>query len=162
MAAYFGDVKAAGGPFTLQDAATIASVASMVPNTAAQTIPGFDAFPNLDPAIIGDVALQGIVNSTDAGAMTQEVGGTARITIPYAPNNLAVNGPAVISPMSGVAPTLMSVAPADVPSPVSEVGNAMAGVLTPDVVFRTPDISIWTSDISDLRLLRRHRPALIR
>jgi hypothetical protein len=60
-----------------------ASVA--VPNTAAQTLPGYAAFPNLDPAIIGDVSLQGTVNSTDAGGLLQEMGGSARFTIPYAP-----------------------------------------------------------------------------
>jgi hypothetical protein len=52
--------------------------------------PGFAAFPVLDPAIIGDVSLRGNVHSTDAGAMTQQVGGIARITIPYAPIGLTV------------------------------------------------------------------------
>jgi hypothetical protein len=37
------------------------------------------------------VSLQGSVTSTDAGAMTQQVGGTARPTIPYAPIGLPVN-----------------------------------------------------------------------
>ena len=90
VAAYFGDVTDSGGPLTLQDATAIAAVAGAVPNTAAQTIPGFAAFANLDPVIIGDVSLQGNVNSTDAGAMTQEIGGTSRSTIPYAPIGLSV------------------------------------------------------------------------
>jgi hypothetical protein len=88
VAAYFGDVLGAGGPLSLLDAANIAALAGEMANTAAQTIPGFAAFPNLDPAIIGDVSLQGSVNFTDAGAMTQEIGGTQRPTIPYVPMGL--------------------------------------------------------------------------
>ena len=61
-----------------------------VTNPTAQTIPGFTAFPNLDPVIMGDVSLQGSVNSTDAGVMNQEVGGTAKTVIPYAPQGLSV------------------------------------------------------------------------
>jgi phospholipase/lecithinase/hemolysin len=90
VAAYFGDVTAAGGPLSLGDATAVSSVASSIANTATQTIPGFAVFPILDPAIIGDVSLQGSVTSTDAGAMTQQVGGSARITIPYAPIGLPV------------------------------------------------------------------------
>ena len=90
IAAYLGDVTDAGGPLSLQDATAISVVGSGVPNTAAQTIPGFTAFPTLDPILIGDVSLQGIVNQTDAGAITQQVGGTARPTIPYAPIGLLV------------------------------------------------------------------------
>ena len=90
VVAYFGDVTDTGGPFTLQDAADISTAAGGVPNPVAQTLPGFAAFANLDPVIIGDVSLQGSVNSTDAGAMIQEVAGTARITIPYAPIGLPV------------------------------------------------------------------------
>jgi phospholipase/lecithinase/hemolysin len=100
VAAYFGDVTDLGGPLSLQDAGGVAAVAGSVANTAAQTIPGFAAFPNLDPAIIGDVSLQGSVNSTDTGAMTQEVGGLARPTIPYAPIGLSVTpaGPGAFLP----------------------------------------------------------------
>ena len=90
VAAYFGDVDETGGPLTRNDASAISTTAAGVPSTAAQTIPGFAAYPNIDPAIIGDVSLQGIVNSTDAGAMLQEVGAPPRITIPYAPIGLAV------------------------------------------------------------------------
>jgi hypothetical protein len=107
VAAYLGDVTDLGGPLSLQDAGAIASVAGTVANTTAQTIPGFAAFPNLDPAIIGDVSLQGSVNSTDTGAMTQEVGGLARPTIPYAPIGLPVTpagpGPALTVPIEPVA-----------------------------------------------------------
>jgi hypothetical protein len=98
VAAYFGDVTAGGGPFVLGDSTAIFSVSGAVPNTTTQTIPGFAAFPILDPAIIGDVSLQGSVSSTDAGAMLQEVGGLARITIPYAPIGLPVAPPGPVSP----------------------------------------------------------------
>jgi hypothetical protein len=90
VVAYLGDVTDTGGPLGLSDAGAIAAVAGAVANTATQVIPGFSAFPDLDPAIIGDVSLQGSVNSTDAGAITQQVGGTARPTIPYAPIGLPV------------------------------------------------------------------------
>jgi endonuclease/exonuclease/phosphatase family metal-dependent hydrolase len=90
VAAYFGDVTDSGGPLSLSDAAAVSAIAKAVTNSTAQTIPGFAAFPTLDPAIIGDVSLQGSVNSTDAGAMLQEVGGLARITIPHAPIGLSV------------------------------------------------------------------------
>jgi hypothetical protein len=89
-AAYFGDVTDAGGPLSLNDSSAVSAVAGAVPNTGAQTIPGFGAFPDLDPAVIGDVSLQGNVNSTDAGALLQEVGGSDRPTIPYAPIGLPV------------------------------------------------------------------------
>jgi hypothetical protein len=112
VAAYFGDVDETGGPLALNDASAISAVASGVPNTAAQTIPGFAAYPNVDPIIIGDVSLQGIVNSTDAGAMLQEVGGTARITIPYAPIGLPVTpaGPSAL-PTSAAPPLAAHAAP---------------------------------------------------
>jgi FG-GAP-like repeat len=94
VAAFFGDATDTGGPLSLSDASAVFSVANAISNTMAQTIPGFAAFPVLDPAIIGDVSLQGAVSSTDAGAILQEVSGTARITIPYAPIGL----PAAPSP----------------------------------------------------------------
>ena len=44
----------------------------------------------MDPVIIGDVSLQVSVDSTDAETMNQEVGATARVTIPYAPIGLTI------------------------------------------------------------------------
>ena len=126
VAAYFGDVMETGGPLSLQDASTIAVVSGEVPNVTAKTIPGFAAYPNLDPVIIGDVSLQGVVNSTDAGAMLQEIGGIVRITIPYAPiglqTTLAPRGTAqtlsaVQSPMSTINPPVIATQTTDV-SPV--------------------------------------------
>ena len=111
VASYFGDVNDAGGPLNLQDATAISVVGSGVPNTAAQTIPGFTAFPTLDPILIGDVSLQGIVNQTDAGAITQQVGGTSQPTIPYAPIGLPVTpvGPSALASMAAtpMRPTLV-------------------------------------------------------
>jgi hypothetical protein len=124
VAAYFGDVTDTGGPLSLNDSSAVFAAAGAVPNTATQTIPGFGAFPNLDPAIIGDVSLQGSVNSTDAGALLQQVGGSARITIPYAPIGLPVTplGPLVVDSErwttdggnSGSSASAASVAPAAV------------------------------------------------
>jgi hypothetical protein len=114
VAAYFGDVADSGSPLTLQDAAAVASVATTIPNTIVQTIPGFAAFVNLDPAIIGDVSLQGSITSTDAGALAQELGGTPRVTIPYAP----VGPPA--GPNAGQS---------DVRSPMSEVKKVANTIL---------------------------------
>src|SRR5206468_8029789 len=54
LVAYFGDVAGTGGPFNLQDATGISAVANSLASTITQTIPGFAAFPDLDPAIIGD------------------------------------------------------------------------------------------------------------
>jgi hypothetical protein len=90
LLAYFGHVTASGSSLNLSDSTAVFAVAEAVPNATAQTMPGFAAYPNLDPAIIGDVSLQGSVSSTDAGALLQEVGGQARITIPYAPIGLAI------------------------------------------------------------------------
>ena len=118
VAAYLGNVTDLGGPLSLQDAGGVAAVAGAVANTAAQTIPGFAAFPNLDPAIIGDVSLQGSVNSTDAGAMTQQVGGTARVTIPYAPIGLPVT-PVGPDPTLSVPTDLVAVAGGTVMVPVN-------------------------------------------
>jgi hypothetical protein len=121
VAAYFGDVTDMGGPLSLADATAVFSVANAIANTTAQTIPGFAAFPNLDPAIIGDVSLQGSVTSTDAGAMTQEVGGTVRVTIPYAPIG-QVNPP--LSVNSSLAPVsyLASTSAVSLP-PVSQAAD---------------------------------------
>ena len=90
VAAYFGDVTDLGGPPGIIDASAISAVASQVASPAAQTIPGFSAFANLDPAIIGDVSLQGTVNLTDVGAIIQAVSGQTRTTIPYAPIGLPI------------------------------------------------------------------------
>jgi hypothetical protein len=91
VVAYFGDVTGTGGPFNLSDVTAISAVAAMLPSTTAQTLPGFGSFPNLDPVIIGDVALQnlGFVNSTDASTLNQELV-LPRTTIPFAPIGLSI------------------------------------------------------------------------
>jgi PKD repeat protein len=105
VVAFFGDVSGSG-QFGLNDSAQIGAVSAGVANTAMQTIPGFSNYPNLDPVIIGDVSLQGSVNSTDAGSMIQELGGTARPTIPWAPLGLVV-------PPSNDAPLIVTVGSAN-------------------------------------------------
>jgi hypothetical protein len=129
VTAYLGDVTDSGGPLTQSDAMEVSAVAQSVPNTMTQTIPGFAAFPNLDPSIIGGVSLQGAVTTTDAGAVLQEVGGVSRITIPYAPIGLTVSPPP---------------SPAAVPL-TAEVQTLDTGHRTPDAGLmidtghRTPD-----------------------
>jgi hypothetical protein len=96
VAAYFGDVVDAGGPLNLNDSSTIAIVSSQIPNTVAKTVPGFAAFPLLDPIVIGDVALQnlGFINSTDASVINQELV-LLKPTIPYAPIGLSLTAASV-------------------------------------------------------------------
>jgi hypothetical protein len=96
VAAFFGNVSGSGGPLSLSDVNAITTIASLVPSTTAQTIPGFSAFPNLDPVIVGDVALQnlGFVNSTDASVINQELV-LPRNSIPFVPTGLplVISGP---------------------------------------------------------------------
>src|SRR5262249_52474048 len=92
IAAFFGDVVGSAAPFSLADATAISAVAGLTPSTTLQTIPGFSAYSNLDPVIIGDVALQGLsgIFSTDASKMNQELT-MAQAAIPYLPVGLTVN-----------------------------------------------------------------------
>jgi hypothetical protein len=90
VAAYFGDATDASGPLTHNDSSAVFAVGSAVPNVFSQTLPGFAAFPNLDPAIIGNVSLTGAVSQADAGALLQEVAGMERTTIPYVPIGLPI------------------------------------------------------------------------
>jgi hypothetical protein len=91
VAAYLGNVSNSGGPLNLNDTGGVSTVASLIPNTVNQTIPGFSAFPCLDPVIIGDVALQdlGFINATDASTINQELV-SVKTTIPYVPIGLPV------------------------------------------------------------------------
>jgi hypothetical protein len=89
VSAYIGDVGNTGAPFNLHDAISVSQVASSLANTVTQTIPGFSAWPNLDPAIIGDVSLQGNVTFGDATLMNQQLV-SARSAIPYAPVGLPI------------------------------------------------------------------------
>jgi hypothetical protein len=90
VVANLGDVTDTGGPLGLGDAVAVAAEANMLANATTQSLPGFAAFPDLDPAIIGDVSLQGRVSSADAGALFQLAAGTGRATIPYVPLGLPV------------------------------------------------------------------------
>ena len=116
-----GDVADTGGPLTLQDAVAVSATSGGVPNPLAETLPGFAAFPNLDPVIIGDVALQGGVNPTDAGAMFQQVAGSAKNTIPYAPIGL---------PIAPVGPdTTLSVLISNTPIQSTADGSMVTGAM---------------------------------
>jgi hypothetical protein len=92
VAAFFGDVVGSAASFGLVDATAISAVAGLTPSATQQTIPGFNAYPNLDPVIIGDVALQGLggIVSTDASKMNQELT-MAQASIPYLPAGLTAS-----------------------------------------------------------------------
>jgi len=122
VAAYLGDVVGAGGPFSLGDATAISAVAGGIASTVAQTIPGFATFPDLDPAIIGDVSLAGTVNFADATLMNQQLV-SAQVKIPYAPIGLPV-------PPVGPDPTLSVgyLAPGDSPGANYPAGNVIVPV----------------------------------
>jgi hypothetical protein len=89
VTAYLGDAGNTGAPFNLHDAIAVSQIASAIANTITQTIPGFSAWPNLDPAIIGDVTLQGNVTFGDATLMNQQLV-SARSAIPFAPIGLPI------------------------------------------------------------------------
>jgi len=100
VAAYLGDVADKGGAFSLQDATAISAVAGGIASTVAQTIPGFATFPNLDPAIIGDVSQTGAVNFADASLINQQLV-SAQVKIPYAPIGLPVTVSAAVVRLAG-------------------------------------------------------------
>jgi hypothetical protein len=143
VAAYLGDVTETGGPLSLPDATSVASVANSIANTILQTIPGFASFPTLDPAVIGDVSLQGSVTPTDAGAMTQEVGGAARITIPYAPVGLSV-APATLAVDAGTAHSNLTASASIPPVSVAEQSSDI-GRRTPDTGPVSPQVALGLS-----------------
>jgi hypothetical protein len=91
IAAFFGDVLDTGTPFNLNDVNALSAVAGLSPNTVAQTIPGFTQFPDADPVIIGDVALQNLggIVSTDSSKMNQQLT-AAQTGIPFLPAGLTV------------------------------------------------------------------------
>jgi phospholipase/lecithinase/hemolysin len=143
VAAFFGDAIDAGGPLSLNDVNAISTVSALIPNVPAQTIPGFSAFANVDPVIIGDVALQGLgfVNATDASTINQELV-SAKTAIPYAPIGLPVT--------PGSAPNMMSV---NNSSTQPSAGLATAGGISvaPFVrVFNAPSIAV----VRDFALLQ--------
>jgi hypothetical protein len=104
LVAFFGDLTGQG-TFNLNDAMLVSAAANAVPSTIAQTIPGFSSYCNLDPRIIGDVASQGAVNSTDASAIIQELAGTARASIPWAPIGLPIMAVGSATPQLSAAPS---------------------------------------------------------
>ena len=153
VAAFFGDVIDAGGPFVLQDAGAISIVAGLVPNPNAQTLPGFSAFPELDPVIIGDVSLQGSVNSTDAGAMNQQVGGTAKPTIPYAPIGLPIV-PVGPDPALSVASNLQATAGSTliVPVNIDTARPEGSGGMMDAILALTYDPRVFSVSTADVQL----------
>jgi hypothetical protein len=154
VAAYFGDVSGEGGPINLDDVNAASLVADVIPSTQALTLPGFSAFANLDPIIIGDVAMQnlGFINSTDASTLNQELI-TPKVTIPYAPIGLPSTPPppvAVESRMSIVESQAL-VVPA---KSGSEAEKSVATNLVPAPVYRINSAAEGTNRVRDLALLQ--------
>ena len=89
--AYLGDV-AGTGSFSPLDAALISQVAVGIES-------GFSAFPQLDPAIIGDPIDTGNTNSSDVTLMNRLLAGIATPQIPQPPSGLII-------PPTGPDPTL--------------------------------------------------------
>ena len=119
VVAYLGDVTNSGGPLNLSDATTIAAVAHAIASTVTQTIPGFAAFPELDPLIIGDISLQGSVNATDAGGMTQQASGFERVTDPYAPIGLVNQAATTTGPTPTMPANFVAIAGSTLTVPVN-------------------------------------------
>jgi len=94
VAAFFGNVSGNDVPFSSSgDQPLIGVVGNESFNAALDTLPGFSAFPNLDPIIIGGVSQAGqpaITNSGDAGTMLKELT-TPQPAIPWLPAGLPMN-----------------------------------------------------------------------
>jgi hypothetical protein len=86
VAAYFGDVNDTGLGFNVNGAvAAIGTVAGLAANVVTQTLPGFTAFPELDPVIIGSVSQQGgSIVPSDTTAINRQVTG-GQPAIPWLP-----------------------------------------------------------------------------
>jgi len=92
VAAFFGDVNDTAMPFPSSGAVgAISIVAGENPNAIMQTQPGFVAFPNLDPVIIGEVNLGGLpyITVLDVSKMNQQLT-VGQPTIPWLPAGLTV------------------------------------------------------------------------
>jgi hypothetical protein len=90
VAAYFGDVNDTGLGFNVNGAvAAIGAVASLSANTITQTLPGFTAFPELDPVIIGSVSQQGgSIVPSDTTTINRQVT-SGQPAIPWLPVGVA-------------------------------------------------------------------------
>jgi hypothetical protein len=110
VVAYLGDVTDSGPPFDLADVTAVSNVASGLASTITQTIPGFAAYPDLDPTIIGDVTLQGSVTFADITKLNQQLT-TAQSAIPFAPIGLPITpiGPDPTLSVSAISPDVFAV-----------------------------------------------------
>jgi len=94
VAAFFGNVSGNDVSFPSSgDQPLIGAVGNESFNATFDTLPGFSAFPNLDPIIIGGVSQAGqpaITNSGDAGTLLKELT-TPQPAIPWLPVGLPMN-----------------------------------------------------------------------
>jgi len=131
VAAFFGDVNDTGLPFPSSGAvAAISIVAGENPNVIMQTLPGFVAFPNLDPAIIGEVNLGGLsyITALDINKMNQQLT-VGQPTIPWLPAGLAVTPAGVSDPTLSIG----YLAPGDSPGAKYRGGTVSVPVNTDTV-----------------------------
>ena len=120
VAGYFGDSNRSGG-YSVDDV-------TLLQNVIVRTTPGFAAWRNTDPVVVGDIAGGGTLNSLDASRLLQEVNflqGSASVDrpeIPPIPGNI---GPLVFAAVPGVGqtvavPAAAGSAAASAPQPASQ------------------------------------------
>jgi len=142
VAAFFGDVNDTGMPFPSSGAVgAISIVAGENPNVIMQTLPGFVAFPTLDPVIIGEVNLNGLpyITALDINKMNQQLT-VGQPTIPWLPAGLTVT-------TGGADPTLSISRMSEVGSPMSTKSGANIGLPTSDFRLPTSDLRLFAVNI---------------
>ncbi len=101
VVAYLGDVDGSG-TYNGIDAVLLARVATLLDT-------GFAAYPLLDPAIVGDIAADGVVNGTDVTLMNTELAGMTVRQIPSITPGLTIT-PTGSEPMLSI-PTNLTATP---------------------------------------------------
>jgi hypothetical protein len=154
VAAYFGNASDNGGPLSLNDVNAITTVAGLIPSTPQQTLPGFTAFQNIDPVIIGDVALQnlGFVNSTDASTINQELV-SPKTSIPFVPIGLPVT-PAGPDPSLSVPTDVMATPGSTVTVPVNlDTAHPQGSTgMTDAILALSYDPRVFDVSVADIQL----------
>jgi hypothetical protein len=156
VVAFFGDVTDTGLNFSDPASGAVAAISTVVrldPNRFGQTLPGFAAFPNLDPVIIGSVSQQGgSIVPSDTTIINRAVTG-GQPAIPWIPAGLKVAqvGP---DPVLSVPTTLVAIPGGTVEVPVNidtarpEGSTGMVGAL----VALTFDPKVFEVAAADVRL----------
>ena len=86
VVAYFGDARVGDGSLSAGDAVGyLGGGTGISTNAATGTLGGFSAFPLADPAIIGDLNNNGIVDAADVTLLNSFLAGMPRTQIPTIP-----------------------------------------------------------------------------